>query len=176
MTLLFILLGVVIVLQLLQVFIGKGSGTDGFSHQDRIDLFHIRRDVQHMTQNLNRLHAAVSAQSTVIASVQTLLGQLSQRIRDANASDDTEELDAIASELENNSAELSRAVLANTPAEAGELAGDGGAVAGGDVGGATQPTDETNDASGNATNGADVGTEAPSGGEADVAQPTPPSE
>lgn len=75
-----------------------------------ITTFNFRR----IRMTLDDLKAKVDAQTTVIKSAETLLGQLSTLIRDN--SNDPVKLQAIADELDANSAELSAAVAANTPA------------------------------------------------------------
>jgi hypothetical protein len=59
-----------------------------------------------MSQALERLQASVAAETSVIASVQTLLTDLSQRVRDANNNDDSEELNTIADEIDQHASEL----------------------------------------------------------------------
>jgi hypothetical protein len=168
------------ILGLVILFIGRGSGTDGFLQQDRNDLYHILRRVIIMSQALERLQASVASETSVVASVQTLLTDLAQRVRDANDNDDSDELNTIADEIDQHASQLAAAVTANTPADT--------------IGGATQPTDATNDAgtvggspvsdpsssdSGNSSGGTTAtqlgGDTSPDAGSGD-AQPSTPSE
>lgn len=66
--------------------------------------------------SLDRLRAAVTAETTVGQSVIVLLNDISQKLKDAIASGNQEELDALAAELETNKAALATAVASNTPA------------------------------------------------------------
>lgn len=63
--------------------------------------------------DLSRLQAEVEENSDVVASAATLLGQLSQLIRD-NATDEAALL-ALADDLDTNNAALAAAVATNTP-------------------------------------------------------------
>jgi ABC-type transporter Mla subunit MlaD len=63
--------------------------------------------------SLDELTAAVAAQTTVVDSAVTLLGQLAQMVRDAGT--DPAALAALADQIEAQSAELADAVTANTP-------------------------------------------------------------
>jgi hypothetical protein len=168
-----IMLGLVLIFQLVQMTIAGSSGGDGFNMQDRIDLIHIFRRVIEMSQAMERLQASVSSETTVIASVQTLLTDLSQRVRDANENDDTDELNNIADEIDQHAASLAAAVQANTPADPSSS----GAVP------ESQPTTDTvlgqqqdSQSPASDTGTTDSVTDAPSGGGADVSQPVPESE
>lgn len=67
-----------------------------------------------MSQQLDDLKAAVAAEDTVIASVITLLGQLSAQI--VALKDDPAALQALADDVNAQKQALSDAVTANTPA------------------------------------------------------------
>lgn len=64
--------------------------------------------------NVDDVLAKVTAQKTVMDSAVTLLGQLSQMIKDAGT--DPAKLQAISGALDANDTELANAVTANTPA------------------------------------------------------------
>jgi uncharacterized protein YoxC len=69
---------------------------------------------QHMAQeDIDRLKAALSTNTSAIAGVSALITDLAQRVRDA--ADDPEEIRALADELEQNNAALAKAVTDNTP-------------------------------------------------------------
>lgn len=67
-----------------------------------------------MAMDLSRLQAAVARDTTVNQSAITLLGQLSQLLRD-NAGDATA-INALADQLDAQQSSLADAVTANTPA------------------------------------------------------------
>lgn len=60
--------------------------------------------------------AAVAAESTVDDSIITLLNQIVQQLKDAQASNDPAALDAVVAGIQANTKKLSDAVTANTPA------------------------------------------------------------
>jgi len=62
------------------------------------------------------IKAKVDAEKTVEDSIVTLLTSVSQQLKDAIASNDPAAMQAIADELDANTAALSAAVTANTPA------------------------------------------------------------
>jgi len=68
-----------------------------------------------MSQEMDRLRAAVTAERTVSASIVTLLNDINQKLRDAGASGDPAALMALADEIEANTKALADAVVANTP-------------------------------------------------------------
>ena len=70
-----------------------------------------------MSEQLDRLTTEVAENSDVIGSAVTLLGNLSQQIRDLK--DDPAALDALADDLDAQSNALAAAVAANTPQEGG---------------------------------------------------------
>jgi hypothetical protein len=74
----------------------------------------IKRLEREGIMDLERLTASVAAQTDVITSAQTLLGELSSLIR--NAVNDPVALAAIADQVDANSAQLAAAVTENTPA------------------------------------------------------------
>jgi hypothetical protein len=171
------------ILGLVILFIGRGSGTDGFLQQDRIDLYHILRRVMIMSQALERLQASVASETSVVASVQTLLTDLAQRVRDANDNDDSDELNTIADEIDQHASQLAAAVTANTPADtirrwydarkATDATNDAGTVGGSPV------SDPSSSDSGNSSGGTTAtqlgGDTSPDAGSGD-AQPSTPSE
>lgn len=67
-----------------------------------------------MSAELDRLKASVTALTTVAASSEALMGRLAQLIRD-NANDPVA-LNALADEIDADTAGLAEAVAANTPA------------------------------------------------------------
>jgi len=68
-----------------------------------------------MATAIDHLRAAVTAQTTVTQGVVTLLQDLNARLRAAIDDEDDEAIEAIAAELEANTASLASAVVANTP-------------------------------------------------------------
>ena len=60
--------------------------------------------------------AKVAAEKTVDDSIVTLLGSISQQLKDAIAANDPAQLQAISDGLDANIAEIQAAVTANTPA------------------------------------------------------------
>lgn len=62
------------------------------------------------------IQAAVAAETSVEISVVTLLGQISQQLKDAIASNDPAAMQAVVDQLEQNRQHLAAAVTANTPA------------------------------------------------------------
>lgn len=69
-----------------------------------------------MGKEMDDLKAAVTAQTSVVSSVTTLLADLKTRLDQAIADDDPAAIKAISDELSANSAALAAAVTANTPA------------------------------------------------------------
>lgn len=65
---------------------------------------------------LAELKAKVDAETTVVQSAVTLLSSLAQSLKDAIAANDPAAIQAIADELDTNTASLAAAVAANTPA------------------------------------------------------------
>jgi len=96
-------------------------------HMHRLLHIAIER-IDHMSAATDRLTASVANLTTVSQSTITLLGQLSQLIRD-NAGDPTA-LNKLADDIDADAAALSAAVTANTPAATEPPAG-------GDTGGDT---------------------------------------
>lgn len=74
-----------------------------------------------MALDLSRMQTDVSNQSTVTASVVTLLQQLKAAVDAIQTNDPAvqQQLDALAQAIEDNSTTLSNAVVANTPAAPG---------------------------------------------------------
>jgi hypothetical protein len=62
------------------------------------------------------IQAAVAAEKTVEDSVITLLGQISQQLKDAIAANDPAAMQAVVDQIDANAKSLSDAVTANTPA------------------------------------------------------------
>lgn len=78
---------------------------------------HFIKGVQFMTAALDQLSADVAAQTTVVASVTTLLSTLSAQLAAAAASNDPQAaILAVKDTIDANTAALSAAVTANTPA------------------------------------------------------------
>lgn len=71
---------------------------------------------------IDDMRAAVEANTSVTQSAVTLIQQMAQQIEDA--ADDPEEIRALAQSMRDNSAALSAAIPANTPAEPGNATGD----------------------------------------------------
>lgn len=65
---------------------------------------------------LDELSAKVTEEDTVVDSAVTLLGNLSQMLKDAIASGDPAKVTAIANQLDTQKQKLADAVVANTPA------------------------------------------------------------
>lgn len=114
----------------------------GRQHEDIMQsLEHIHRLLHiilertaHMSAVTDRLVASVAALTSAENSAITLLGQLSQLIRD-NAEDPTA-LNKIADDIDANTTAIAAAVVANTPATPTPPAG-GDTGSGGDTGGST---------------------------------------
>lgn len=71
---------------------------------------------------LSDISDAVAAQSSVEQSVVTLLQNLSQQIKDAQASNDPAAMDKVVADIQANTKLLSDAVAANTPADPAQVA------------------------------------------------------
>lgn len=65
--------------------------------------------------SIDDISVHVAAQTTVIESVEALLTQLSQMLKDALASNDPAKIQAAIDAIDANSARLSADVVANTP-------------------------------------------------------------
>ena len=102
-------------------------------HIHRLLHFILER-INHMSAVTDRLTASVAALTTAEQSAAALLAQLSQLIRD-NAEDPTALL-KIADDIDADTAALTAAVVANTPAAPTPPAG-GDTGSGGDTGGST---------------------------------------
>lgn len=83
---------------------------------DRIEraLNRLTHNQGEIVMDLTQLTAAVSADTDAVASATTLLGQLAQALRDAAG--DPAAVNELAAQLDANTAALSAAVVANTPA------------------------------------------------------------
>ena len=79
--------------------------------------------------SLDELKGAVAAQKTVVASVVTLLTEISQKLKDALADDDPAAVAAVVADVQASTQALADAVVAGTPS----------APAGGTSGGTPQP-------------------------------------
>lgn len=64
---------------------------------------------------INDISAAVAAESTVDDSIITLLNQIVQQLKDAQASNDPAAMDLVVASIQANTKKLSDAVTANTP-------------------------------------------------------------
>jgi ABC-type transporter Mla subunit MlaD len=78
------------------------------------ELKSIKKELTHMSAEIDRLTASVAALTTAEQSSNALLAQLSQLIRD-NANDPAA-LNALADSIDADTAEITAAVVANTPA------------------------------------------------------------
>ena len=85
-------------------------------------LLSIHRILEKMSTSLSDLQAAVAAQTTVDASVVTLLQGLSAQLTAALAAGDDAAVEAAAQAIASNTATLAAAVVANTPAAPGGAA------------------------------------------------------
>lgn len=94
---------------------------DGFTTREFIglgfwavleELHHLKREIHHMALDLTQLQADVAAETTIDQSAIQLLNTLAQELRDSIG--DPAALDALASQIEANSANLAAAVAANT--------------------------------------------------------------
>jgi hypothetical protein len=131
-----------VVLTLVLILTHESPGSGEFTTADRVDLQYVLRKVRYMSRQLEHLRSAVTAQTTIIGSVQTLLTNLAARIRTASSNDDSEALESIASDIDQNSTLLASAVAANTVADDG-----------------TDPTVPVGNTSGPADNGGDPSTQ-----------------
>jgi hypothetical protein len=84
-------------------------------HELRIRLLETQRKTE--MADFTKLQADVTAQNTVVASVQTLLTNLSAAIAALKAGNPADQaaIDALAAQVEANSAALASAVTSNTP-------------------------------------------------------------
>lgn len=109
-------------------------------HMHRL-LHTVLERIDRMSAATDRLTASVASLTSAQQSAVTLLGQLSQLIRD-NAGDPTA-LNKLADDIDADTAALAAAVVANTPAATEPPAGgDTGGTEGtgsGDTGGSTEP-------------------------------------
>lgn len=78
------------------------------------ELKSIKKEQNHMSAEIDRLTASVASLTTAEQSSNALLAQLSQLIRD-NANDPAA-LNALADSIDADTAEITAAVVANTPA------------------------------------------------------------
>lgn len=90
--------------------------------------------------DLSALHSEVEEQGTVIDSAVTLLGNLSQQLREH--ADDPDEIRALADQMDQNTNRLANAVVANTAASSEEPAPVGGEP-NSDEDGEVEPTEPT---------------------------------
>ncbi len=68
-----------------------------------------------MASAMERIRATVEADRSVTESAVKLLNELSVRLREAVSTQDIQQIEAFATELENNTKKLADAVAANTP-------------------------------------------------------------
>ena len=90
-------------------------------HPKPVDDSRVLKLLEILMADFSKLHADVTAQNSVVAGVSTLLSQLSTEIaalKTAGNSDAATQaaIDDLAQKVEANSAALSQAVTANTPA------------------------------------------------------------
>jgi hypothetical protein len=76
----------------------------------------LHREGHKIMATLADIQAAVAAEKTVEDSVITLLGQISQQLKDAIAANDPAAMQAVVDQIDANAKALSDAVTANTPA------------------------------------------------------------
>lgn len=100
-----------------------------FSDDDRARIIRIERMVRiilrmedFMAGSLDRLRAAVAAETTVSAAAMVLLNDISAKLKEALASGDQAALDQLAADLEQSRTQLAAAIEANTPAAGGQPA------------------------------------------------------
>lgn len=93
-----------------------------FSDEDRARMIRLERMVRiilrmedFMAGSLDRLRAAVQAETTVVQSALVLIGDISAKLKDALAAGDQGALDQLAADLESTRGQLAAAVAANTP-------------------------------------------------------------
>lgn len=79
-------------------------------------LLEIIANQEKIMATLTDIKDAVAAERTVVDSVVTLLADLSQRLKDAIASNDPAALQAIADDINREKEDLAAAIVANTPA------------------------------------------------------------
>lgn len=82
----------------------------------------VLQEVKKMAGELAKLQQEVTENSDVIASAITLLGNLSQMLKDAIAANDPAALAALADTLDQHSNQLAAAVAANTPVASNQTA------------------------------------------------------
>jgi hypothetical protein len=75
----------------------------------------INRKLDHIMANIQDIQNAVAQQSSVEDSVITMLQNITQQLKDAQASNDPAAMDKVVSDLQANTKRLSDAVAANTP-------------------------------------------------------------
>lgn len=78
-------------------------------------LIHILNKENLIMATIQDISAAVAAESTVDDSIITLLNQIVQQLKDAQASNDPAAMDAVVASIQANTKKLSDAVTANTP-------------------------------------------------------------
>jgi hypothetical protein len=84
-----------------------------FPDMERL-LRQVIRNQERIMATLQDVRDAVARQTTVEQSVVTLLGQISQQLKDAIAANDPAALQAVVDQIDANTKTLSDAVLANT--------------------------------------------------------------
>ncbi len=80
-----------------------------------VGLAEILKEIQSMAASIKDVLAKVQSQTTVIQSGVTLLGQISQMLKDAQADDDPKAVQAVIDLIDTNTASLAKAVQDNTP-------------------------------------------------------------
>lgn len=92
---------------------------DGINHKLDTLIYMVRvllkTEVLQMA-TITDVQTKVTAEGTVIDSAVTLLGQLSQMLKDALASNDPTAVQAVIDAIDANTTKLANAVVANTPA------------------------------------------------------------
>lgn len=82
----------------------------------KVSLGHINRKADCIMANLQDLQAAVERDRTVTESAVTLLQGIAQQLRDAQASNDPNAIQAVIDQIDANTNRMAEAVAANTPA------------------------------------------------------------
>ena len=89
---------------------------DRIEHKLDLVLVRIVEEENRIMATLDDLLSDVADESTVVASVETLLTNLSQQLAAAIAANDPAKIQAVKDAIDANKARLSAAVVANTPA------------------------------------------------------------
>jgi len=77
----------------------------------------LTRKMERILANMQQLRDAVARNTSVDASVLTLVQNIAQQLKDAQASNDPNAIDELIAQLDANTQQMADAVKANTPAE-----------------------------------------------------------